>query len=97
MSEEEVDQFLNDEDYKAPPSKSIEELLELDNQDESLRKYKEALLGAQTEKIIIEPNNPKNVIVKRLALLVPGRPDMVLELDGDLTQLKNQSFVIKEG
>lgn len=86
-----------DENYKPPPQKTLEELLTLDQEDESLRKYKEALLGSQAEKIIIDANNPKNVIVKRLALLVADRPDMVLELDGDLSQLKKQSFSIKEG
>jgi Rho GDP-dissociation inhibitor len=87
-----------EENYKAPPQKTIEEILSLDNEDESLRKYKEALLGAQAaDKIIIDANNPKDVIVKRLALVVDGRSDMVLELDGDLTQLKKQTFVIKEG
>lgn len=92
----EIEQEL-EENYKAPPQKTIEELLKLDNEDESLRKYKEALLGSQAEKIIIDANNPKNVIVKRLALIVTDRPDMVLELGGDLTQLKKQSFAIKEG
>lgn len=92
----EIDQEL-EENYKAPPQKTIEELLKLDNEDESLRKYKEALLGSQAEKIIIDANNPKNVIVKRLALVVTDRPDMVLELGGDLSQLKKQSFSIKEG
>lgn len=86
-----------DEDYKAPPQKTIEELLRLDDDDESLRKYKEALLGSNAEKIIVDPNNPKDVIVKRLALVVIDRPDMVLELDGDLSKLKKQTFSIKEG
>jgi len=86
------------ENYKAPPQKTIEEIMSLDNDDESLRKYKEALLGSQAaDKIIVEANNPKNVIVKRLALLVADREDMVLELDSDLTQLKKQPFIIKEG
>lgn len=99
MSEQEnfPEEQENDENYKAPPQRTIEELLQLDNEDESLRKYKEALLGSQAEKIIIDANNPKNVIVKRLALVVAERPDMVLELDGDLTQLKKQTFAIKEG
>lgn len=48
-------------------------------------------------KIIIDANNPKNVIVKRLALIVAGRDDMILELDGDLATIKKQSFAIKEG
>lgn len=69
-----------------------------DQEDESLRRYKEALLGAaQTEKIIVEPNDPRKVIVKKLALVVEGRDDMELDLTGDLSQLKKQLFVIKEG
>lgn len=40
--------------YQPPPQKSIEEILATDQEDESLRKYKEALLGAaQSEKIIV--------------------------------------------
>lgn len=39
----------HDENYKAPPQKTIEELLTMDEEDESLRKYKEALLGSQGE------------------------------------------------
>lgn len=31
--------------YKPPPEKTIEEILAADQEDESLRKYKEALLG----------------------------------------------------
>lgn len=37
------------------------------------------------------------MIVKKLALVVPGRPDMELDLSGDLTDLKKQVFIIKEG
>lgn len=44
-----------------------------------------------------DANNPKNVLVKRLALVVADREDMTLDLDGDLSQLKKQTFTIKEG
>lgn len=44
-----------------------------------------------------DANNPKDVIVKRLALVVPDRTDVVLELDGDLSKLKKHVFTIKEG
>lgn len=46
---------------------------------------------------LTEPQDPRKVIVKKLALCVTDRPDMELDLTGDLTQLKKQSFVIKEG
>lgn len=40
--------------YKPPPEKTIEEILAADQEDESLRKYKEALLGqAQAGAVIV--------------------------------------------
>lgn len=45
----------------------------------------------------VEPNNPRKVIVKKLALCVPDRDDMELDLSGDVTKLKKQVFTIKEG
>nr|CAD7588228.1 unnamed protein product [Timema genevievae] len=87
-----------DTKYKPPPEKTIDEILEADKEDESLRKYKEKLLGeAKTGNIIVEPDDPRKVIVKKLALCVPGRPDVELDLTGDISQLKKQVFAIKEG
>ncbi|XP_031623459.1 rho GDP-dissociation inhibitor 1 [Contarinia nasturtii] len=84
--------------YQPPPQKTIEEIVAADQEDESLRKYKEALLGAaQSEKIIVDATDPRKVIVKKLALCVPGRDDMELDLTGDITKLKKQVFTIKEG
>lgn len=39
--------------YQAPPQKSIAEILQADEDDESLRKYKAALLGTDAEPIIV--------------------------------------------
>ena len=40
--------------YKPPPEKTIEQILETDKEDESLRKYKETLLGeAKAGSIIV--------------------------------------------
>lgn len=84
--------------YKPPPEKTINELLEIDQDDESLRKYKETLLGqAQTGPIIVEPDNPRKVIVKKLVLIPVDHPEISLDLTGDLGELKKRSFVIKEG
>lgn len=84
--------------YKPPPEKTITELLEIDQDDESLRKYKETLLGqAQAGPIIVEPDNPRKVIVKRLVLIPVDRPELSLDLSGDLSKLKKETFVIKEG
>ncbi|CAI6364195.1 unnamed protein product [Macrosiphum euphorbiae] len=87
-----------DSNYKPPPEKTIEELLNADKEDASLQKYKEKLLGdANSGKIIFDEDNPNKVIVKKLALCVTDRPDMELDLSGDLTNLKKQVFIIKEG
>ncbi|XP_030745376.1 rho GDP-dissociation inhibitor 2 [Sitophilus oryzae] len=87
-----------DSNYKPPPEKSINEILEIDQDDESLRKYKETLLGqAQEGPIIVEPDNPRKVIVKRLVLIPVDHPEISLDLTGDLAVLKKQTFVIKEG
>ncbi|KAM8708659.1 hypothetical protein ACLKA7_015600 [Drosophila subpalustris] len=92
------DEDVHDSNYQAPPEKTIEEIMAADQEDESLRRYKEALLGAaQAEKIIVDPNDTRKVIVKKLALVVEGRDDMELDLSGDISQLKKQLFVIKEG
>jgi len=49
--------------YKPPAQKSIQEIQELDKDDESLRKYKEALLGAVT----VTAGEPEDVAVPRLS------------------------------
>lgn len=95
----EIEPHEVDTNYKPPPLKTIEEILKTDQEDESLQKYKEALLGVakEGEVIIVDPSDERKVLVKRLALCVDGRPDMELDLTSDLSQLKKQTFVIKEG
>lgn len=86
-------------DYRAPAPKSLDEILQQDQEDESLKKYKEQLLaGAGTgEKIIIDDSNPLNVIVKKLAISVEGRPDAELDLTLPKDQIKQSKIVLKEG
>nr|CAG4642081.1 EOG090X0EJY [Eurycercus lamellatus] len=94
--EEHGDEIVSN--YVPPPQKSIGELVAADQEDESLRKYKETLLGnAITETIVIEPNNPKKVLVKKLVLVSEGQTEKTLDLSGDLSKLKQAVFTIKEG
>lgn len=44
-----------------------------------------------------EPDNPKKVIVKKLVLVAADRPEIALDLTGDLSKLKKEKFIIKEG
>ena len=67
--------------YKPPAEKTLTEIVNTDQEDESLKKYKESLLGnAISNVVIVDENNPKRVIVKSLALLVDGRPDLIIDL-----------------
>lgn len=84
--------------YKPPPEKTIEEILATDQEDESLRKYKQALLGqAESGTVVVEPDDPRKVIVKKLVLVVTDRPEVSLDLTGDISKLKKETFAIKEG
>uniref|UniRef100_A0A452H8H5 Rho GDP-dissociation inhibitor 1 n=1 Tax=Gopherus agassizii TaxID=38772 RepID=A0A452H8H5_9SAUR len=81
--------------YKPPAQKSIQEIQELDKDDESLRKYKEALLGSVS--VAADPSTP-NVVVTKLTLVCATAPGpLELDLTGNLESYKKQSFVLKEG
>jgi len=81
--------------YKAPAKKTIDELNQLDAEDESLRKYKEALLGGGAAGA---GGDSRRVVVKKIEL---RSDDLKEPLSLDLTlpadELKKQSFTIKEG
>ncbi|KAL1235281.1 Rho GDP-dissociation inhibitor [Trichinella spiralis] len=98
LSDEENGQDLVDTHscYKAPAQKSVQEIFAADADDLSLRKYKEQLLGSSSENVVIDESNPKNVIVRKLTLIVNGRPDVVMNLE-DISKMEKQSFVLKEG
>lgn len=84
--------------FKVGEKKSLNEYHELDKNDESLRKWKESL-GLGTGKDISDPNDPRKCIIYSLALEVPGRPDIIVDLraPGAVTSLKEKPFFIKEG
>ncbi|KAM4819892.1 rho GDP-dissociation inhibitor 3 [Thomomys bottae] len=81
--------------YQAPGKKSVLEIWELDPEDESLAKYKQALLGALPPAM---DSSLPNVQVTRLTLLSEQAPGPItMDLTGDLAALKNQVFILKEG
>ncbi|XP_067114970.1 rho GDP-dissociation inhibitor 1-like [Osmerus mordax] len=91
-AENEVGESVN---YKPPAQKTLQEIQELDKDDESLRKYKEALLGEGHA--VADPGAP-NVQVTRLTLVCDTAPaPLTLDLQGDLEAFKKQSFILKEG
>ncbi|XP_076584699.1 rho GDP-dissociation inhibitor 1-like [Chaetodon auriga] len=81
--------------YKAPAQKTVKEIHDLDKDDESLRKYKEALLGSGVSEA--DPAVP-NVQVTQMTLVCEAAPNpLVLDLRGDLEAFKKQAFVLMEG
>jgi len=105
MEEEElapaVDVDQDDEpNYKAPPEKSIDDILEADKEDQSLQQYKATLLGsaaAGSGAVIVDESDLRKVIVKSLTLVVEGRDDVTMDLTDNLKEVKRKSFVLKEG
>ncbi|KAF9940499.1 hypothetical protein BGZ75_007476 [Mortierella antarctica] len=81
--------------YKPGQKKSLDEYEKLDAEDEALRRWKESLGVKSTG--VSKANDPNNVKVLELRLLVDGRPDVILNLDQSDDELKKQSFTIKEG
>ncbi|KAF4220215.1 rho GDP-dissociation inhibitor [Aspergillus novofumigatus IBT 16806] len=86
------------EGFKIGEKKTIEEYTKLDQNDESLNRWK-ASLGLNTGNPIGDPNDPRKCIIRSLSLEVEGRPDVVIELSapGALEALKDKPFTIKEG
>ncbi|NXR35033.1 GDIR1 inhibitor, partial [Zosterops hypoxanthus] len=81
--------------YKTPEKKSLQEIQELDPGDESLRKYKQALLGAIPA--ALDASVP-NVQVTKLTLMCEQAPGPItMDLTGDLEELRGRAFVLKEG
>jgi len=97
-----VEEHKEDEEdnpnYKPPAPKSLDEIVSADAEDESLRKYKEALLGgAAGDKVIVDANNPNKVIINKISLLVDGRDEVSIDLTRTPEEIKKDSFTLKEG
>ena len=86
--------------YQPPPEKTIDEILQHDQEDEALAKYKAALLGDSVKgsgAVVVDESDPRKVILKSLSLVTEGRDDATIDLTADLATIKKQHFVLKEG
>ncbi|KAF3483127.1 rho GDP-dissociation inhibitor [Arthroderma uncinatum] len=84
--------------FKVGEKKTVEEYEKLDQNDESLKRWK-ASLGLGNGTPISDPNDPRTCIIKSLALEVAGRDDITIDLSapGAVDSLKDKPFTIKEG
>ncbi|CCX06686.1 rho guanidine dissociation inhibitor [Pyronema domesticum] len=89
------------EGYKVGEKKTVEEYAKLDAEDESLARWKASLgIGAAAATGSIgEPGDNRTVVILELALIVAGRPDVVLNLDSPdaVSKLEESPFTVKEG
>lgn len=81
--------------YKAPAKKTLDEIQNLDADDESLVRYKQALLSGASQ--AGGDDGGPNVVVEKMSVVIEGRQDIDLDLTGDLSKLKGQVITIKEG
>uniref|UniRef100_A0A0E0LB07 Rho GDP-dissociation inhibitor 1 n=1 Tax=Oryza punctata TaxID=4537 RepID=A0A0E0LB07_ORYPU len=100
--EEEDDEEEDEEEGKVAeaidlgPRVSIKEQLEMDKEDESLRRWKEQLLGSVDLNSVGESLEP-DVRITSLCILSPGRPDILLLLPVEPSNSKEPWFTLKEG
>merc|ERR1712012_1396755 len=47
--------------------------------------------------VVVDPDDPRKVILKKLALVIEGRDDETIDLTDDLANIKKKTFVLKEG
>ncbi|RLN28463.1 rho GDP-dissociation inhibitor 1-like [Panicum miliaceum] len=93
--EEEEDEEGNKRAVVLGPQVPLKEQLELDKDDESLRRWKEQLLGQVDTEQLGETAEPE-VKVLDLTILSPGRPDLVLPIPFQADE-KGYAFALKDG
>nr|CAB3461810.1 unnamed protein product [Digitaria exilis] len=93
--EEEEDEEGNKRTVVLGPQVPLKEQLELDKDDESLRRWKEQLLGQVDTEQLGETAEPE-VKVLNLTILSPGRPDLVLPIPFKADE-KGYAFALKDG
>jgi len=80
--------------------KKVDDLMNLDKDDEALRKWKEQLLGTATE-VCSPKDDPRRVVITEMVIICDGRPDgdIVYKFENkeELAKLKDTPFVLKEG
>nr|ACG36441.1 rho GDP-dissociation inhibitor 1 [Zea mays] len=95
VEDEEEDEEGNKRVVVLGPQVPLKEQLELDKDDESLRRWKEQLLGQVDTEQLGETAEPE-VKVLDLTILSPGRPDLILPIPFQADE-KGYAFALKDG
>ncbi|RVW31129.1 hypothetical protein VitviT2T_007246 [Vitis vinifera] len=86
---------LENKELELGPQVSLKEQLEKDKDDESLRRWKEQLLGTVDFSAVGESNEPE-VRIQSLSILCKDRPDLVFAIPLAANS-KDRLFTLKEG
>jgi Rho GDP-dissociation inhibitor len=82
-------------------SSNVAELLATDSEDESLRRYKEALLGSAAHGDVGDPTDPRKLILAQFVISYDpsqGLTDLVYPLDSaGIERLAREGITMKEG
>lgn len=89
-------------EYKVAEKVDMKTLLDQDKDDDSLQRYKEALLGQAAKGDVVSPkDDPRRVVITEMTVICKDRPDgdIVFNLDTQekVDEMKNQKFTLKEG
>ncbi|KAB1213465.1 Rho GDP-dissociation inhibitor 1 [Morella rubra] len=95
LEEEDDAELKFGKEFDLGPQFSLKEQLEKDKDDESLRKWKELLLGSIDLSIYGETKEPE-VKIESLTIQCPGRPDLVIPIPF-VKNSKSSLFTLKEG
>ncbi|RMZ94936.1 Rho GDP-dissociation inhibitor 1 [Brachionus plicatilis] len=82
--------------YIPPRNVPISELWNKDQDDQSLTKYKQQLIGGAIN-VIIEPSIESKLILKKLVLIPEDHGELVFDLKENVDRLKDQVIALKEG
>lgn len=102
MSNKEAENSFENEEsefsskYQPPKNIPISEIMQKDQDDQSLNEYKKKLLGGAIN-VIIEPTDPSRLILNRLVLLPDDHKEIAFDLRGNLDKFKDQIITLKEG
>jgi len=90
----------HNDNYNPGEKIDMKTLQEMDAEDESLRKYKEALLGKASD-YAAPSDDPRSVVIQSMVIIFENRPSGNLEFNladaGALEALKKTDIVFKEG
>jgi Rho GDP-dissociation inhibitor len=92
------DLHAEEDNYKPSAKKTVDEYAKLDQEDESLQKWKRSLGLLGGEPLPIDANDKRKVVILEMAFVVDGEPPVVVDLTNEktLAELPKNAFKIKE-